>query len=63
VLLTVLGEFVLPRRGEAFGQETLINALETIDYKTHAARQALARSISQGWLLTERHGRRAPVVQ
>jgi phenylacetic acid degradation operon negative regulatory protein len=62
VLLTVLGEFVLPRRGEAVWQETLINALETIDYTTYAARQALARSISQGWLLTERHGRRARVT-
>ena len=60
MLLTVLGEYVLPLRGGVW-QETLISALNSLDYKTHAARQALARSVGGGWLRTERHGRRARV--
>jgi phenylacetic acid degradation operon negative regulatory protein len=60
VLLTMLGEYVLPASGSAW-QETLIGALGTLGYKTHAARQALARSVSAGWLVTERHGRRSRV--
>jgi phenylacetic acid degradation operon negative regulatory protein len=60
VLLTLLGEFVLPTP-EGVWQETLINALCTLDYKTQAARQALARSVTAGWLRTERHGRRSRV--
>jgi phenylacetic acid degradation operon negative regulatory protein len=59
-LLTVLGEYVLPASGGAW-QETLIAALGALGYKTHAARQALARSVSAGWLQTERHGRRSRV--
>jgi phenylacetic acid degradation operon negative regulatory protein len=58
MLLTVLGEYVLPAAGGVW-QETLISALETLEYKTQAARQALARSVRSGWLRTERHGRRA----
>ena len=58
MLLTVLGEYVLPLR-DGVWQETLISALSSLDYKTHAARQALARSVGGGWLRTERHGRRA----
>jgi phenylacetic acid degradation operon negative regulatory protein len=60
VLLTVLGEYVLAAR-DGVWQETLINALGTLDHKTQAARQALARSIGAGWLRTERHGRRSRV--
>jgi phenylacetic acid degradation operon negative regulatory protein len=60
VLLTMLGEYVLPASGGAW-QETLIGALGTLGHKTHAARQALARSVSAGWLETERHGRRSRV--
>jgi phenylacetic acid degradation operon negative regulatory protein len=58
MLLTVLGEYVLPAENGVW-QETLISALTSLDYKTQAARQALARSVSGGWLRTERHGRRA----
>src|SRR3954468_8031748 len=58
MLLTVLGEYVLPAPHGVW-QETLISALGSLDYKTQAARQALARSVSGGWLRTERHGRRA----
>ena len=60
VLLTVLGEFVLPTP-QGVWQETLVNALTTLDYKTQAARQALARSVTAGWLSTQRHGRRSRV--
>jgi phenylacetic acid degradation operon negative regulatory protein len=58
VLLTMLGEYVLPTR-EGVWQETLIHALAALGYKTQAARQALARSVTAGWLRTERHGRRS----
>src|SRR3954447_21387842 len=58
VLLTLLGEYVLPARAGVW-QETLIGALGTMDYKPQAARQALARSVAAGWLTTERHGRRS----
>jgi phenylacetic acid degradation operon negative regulatory protein len=60
MLLTVLGEYVLPL-DDGVWQETLITALTRLDYKTQAARQALARSVGGGWLRTERHGRRARV--
>src|SRR4051812_50059396 len=58
-LLTVLGEYVLGAR-DGVWQETLISALGTLGYRTQAARQALARSVTAGGLPTERHGRRAP---
>jgi len=60
VLLTMLGEYVLPRAGGVW-QETLVGALGSLGHKTHAARQALARSVGAGWLRTERHGRRSRV--
>jgi phenylacetic acid degradation operon negative regulatory protein len=60
ILLTMLGEFVLPLQAPVW-QETLIEALGALGHKTHAARQALARSVAAGWLQTERHGRRARV--
>lgn len=59
-LLTLLGEYVLPACGSTW-QETLIGGLETLGYKTPAARRALARSVSAGWLATERRGRRSRV--
>jgi phenylacetic acid degradation operon negative regulatory protein len=58
MLLTVLGEYVLPAP-DGVWQETLISALNSLGYKTQAARQALARSVGGGWLRAERHGRRA----
>lgn len=60
LLLTVLGEYVLPRSGDVW-QETLVGALATVGYTEQAARQALARSTRDGWLRTERRGRRARV--
>ena len=58
LLLTILGEFVLPR-SEAVWQETLVAALVSVGHTQQAARQAIARSVRDGWLETERFGRRA----
>jgi len=58
LLLTVLGEHVLPR-SQPVWQETLVSALTTLGYSEQAARQALSRSTRDDWLTTERHGRRA----
>jgi phenylacetic acid degradation operon negative regulatory protein len=60
ILLTVLGEYVLPR-AEPVWQETLVRALGALGYSEQAARQALARSVRDGWLESERQGRRARV--
>jgi phenylacetic acid degradation operon negative regulatory protein len=60
VLLTMLGEYVLPRP-DGVWQDTLVTALGALDYKQQAARQAIARSVTAGWLTTERHGRRSRV--
>jgi phenylacetic acid degradation operon negative regulatory protein len=58
LLLTILGEYVLPRSG-AVWQETLVGGLVSVGYSEDAARQALSRSTREKWLQTERHGRRA----
>lgn len=60
VLLTVLGEYVLPTQTGVW-QETLVSALDALEYKPQAARQALARSVTAGWLRTERQGRRSRI--
>jgi len=60
LLLTILGEFVLPRE-DAVWQETLVGALVSLGYSPQAARQALARSVRGGWLSSSRVGRRARV--
>jgi phenylacetic acid degradation operon negative regulatory protein len=58
LLLTILGEYVLPRTGPVW-QETLIAALCSLGFNERAARQAVARSTRDGWLDTRREGRRA----
>jgi phenylacetic acid degradation operon negative regulatory protein len=58
LLLTVLGEYVLPR-SRGVWQETLVAALVSLGYSPQAARQALSRSTRDGWLSAERRGRRA----
>ena len=60
-LLTILGEFVLHERGGVW-QETLVKSLIALDYSSAAARRAVARSISDGSLVGERHGRRSRVT-
>ena len=58
LLLTVLGEYVLPRE-EGVWQEALVAALVALGSTPQAARQALARTTRDGWLAAERRGRRA----
>lgn len=55
--MTVLGEFVLPNERPAW-TATLIEVLGKFGIEEKSARQALARTSAEGWLYTERHGRR-----
>jgi phenylacetic acid degradation operon negative regulatory protein len=57
-LLTVLGEYLLPRPDGAW-QEALIGSLRLLGYTPSAARQAVVRSTREGWLEAERIGRRS----
>ncbi|MFC4008867.1 PaaX family transcriptional regulator C-terminal domain-containing protein [Nonomuraea purpurea] len=57
ILLTVLGEFVLPRRGEVW-TGTLVHALGALGVEEKSARQALSRTAAEGLLDSERHGRK-----
>lgn len=61
LLLTMLGEYVLPRPAGVW-QETLVAAMTSLGYSRQAARQALSRSTRDGWLRTERRGRRARIT-
>ena len=56
LLLTLLGEFVFPE-GVPVWTRSFVLALETLGYAEGAARQALSRSASAGWLRQERVGR------
>ena len=56
-LLTVLGEYVMPRGGTVW-QEALVVALAALGHTEEAARQAVARSTRDGWLTGARSGRR-----
>ncbi len=58
LLLTVLGEFVLPRDTPAW-TGALVGALGEVGVEEKAARQALSRTAAEGLLLPEREGRRA----
>ena len=57
LLLTILGEFALPRR-EPVWTATVLQALTQLDVEHRASRQALARTSAEGLLTSERHGRR-----
>jgi len=57
LLLTVLGEWVLPGARPVW-TATFLNALALLGVEEKATRQALARSAAEGWLDSERHGRR-----
>ena len=58
LLLTVLGEYVLPRDGTVW-TSTFLEALTRLGVEDTAARQALARAAKAGWLASERAGREA----
>jgi phenylacetic acid degradation operon negative regulatory protein len=57
LLMTVLGEFVLPR-GQPVWTASLVQALGLLEVTEKSARQALARSAAEGWLSPARQGRR-----
>ncbi len=58
LLLTILGELVLPRDGRAWTQ-SLVDGLATLGVGERNARQAIARVADQGFIDSERVGRRA----
>ncbi|RJQ81324.1 PaaX family transcriptional regulator [Amycolatopsis panacis] len=57
LLMTVLGEYVLPRDRPVW-TSILVEALGLLEVEEKSARQALARSSAEGWLVSERVGRR-----
>ncbi|MGH1492194.1 MAG: PaaX family transcriptional regulator [Acidimicrobiales bacterium] len=57
LVMTLLGEFVLPNGGVAWTQ-TLIEALALLGVRDKAARQAISRMHERGWLERTRVGRR-----
>lgn len=57
LLLTVLGEFVLPA-GKPVWTAAFLRSLGLLGVEEKAVRQALARSATEGWIAGERHGRR-----
>jgi phenylacetic acid degradation operon negative regulatory protein len=56
LLMTMLGEFVLPRGGSVWTQ-ALVSALGLFGIEDKSARQALARTAAEGWLASQRVGR------
>ncbi|MGN6795057.1 MAG: PaaX family transcriptional regulator [Streptosporangiaceae bacterium] len=58
LLLTVLGEYVLPS-GEPVWTGTLVATLGLFGIAEKAARQALARTAGEGWIASSKHGRLA----
>jgi phenylacetic acid degradation operon negative regulatory protein len=56
MLITVLGDYVLPSRGPA-PTSAFIDALGRFGVEESACRQALIRAAADGWLATERTGR------
>lgn len=57
LLFTVLGEFVLPTGGSAW-TSAYIDVLGRLGVEEKATRQALMRTAADGWLVSERVGRR-----
>lgn len=57
LLLTVLGEFVLPA-GRPVWTSTLLHALGGLGVEEKTARQAIARVAADGWIVSQREGRR-----
>lgn len=57
LLMTILGEFALPA-ATAVWTSTLVDVLAMLDVEEKSARQALARTAAEGWLSSDRVGRR-----
>lgn len=58
LLLTTLGEFVLPHRGSVW-TSTVVRALGALEIEERNARQALTRLADQGVIRSQQEGRRA----
>lgn len=58
LLFTVLGEFVLPTGGTVW-TSALIDVLGRLGVEEKTTRQALMRTAADGWLASQRRGRRA----
>lgn len=58
-LLFVLGEYILDEDSPGAWTQTLLDALSLLGFEENAARQAVTRSASAGWLASQRSGRRA----
>jgi phenylacetic acid degradation operon negative regulatory protein len=58
LLFTVLGQFVLPSGGTAW-TSSFIEVFDRLGVGEKTARQALMRTAADGWLKTERVGRRS----
>jgi phenylacetic acid degradation operon negative regulatory protein len=56
-MMTVLGEYALPRDKPVW-TSMLVEVLGILDIEEKSARQALARSAAEGWVVSERVGRR-----
>ncbi len=56
LLLTVLGELVLPA-GRPVWTSALLHVLTGVGVEEQTARQAIARGAAAGWIVGERHGR------
>lgn len=57
LLMTILGEFVLPF-GQLVWTATLVHSLALVGVEEGSARQALSRIAAEGWLTSDRVGRR-----
>ncbi|MGW0708365.1 PaaX family transcriptional regulator [Streptomyces sp. NPDC002643] len=57
LLMTMLGEYVLPKDTPVW-TSALVEALALFGVEEKSARQALARTAAEGWLVSERAGRR-----
>jgi phenylacetic acid degradation operon negative regulatory protein len=57
LLMTLLGEYVLPR-DTAVWTGVLVDALARFGIEEKSARQALARTAAEGWMVSDRVGRR-----
>jgi phenylacetic acid degradation operon negative regulatory protein len=56
LLLTLLGEFVLPQETPVW-TSAIVEVLDSLNVEEKSARQALARTAADGWLTSERVGR------
>jgi phenylacetic acid degradation operon negative regulatory protein len=59
LLLTILGEFVLPLGDQGTWTSTLVSTMADLGVEEKAVRQVLMRTADRGLIRSEKHGRRA----